>query len=64
MKMDSTSTDTFGTALVESGLAPSLGLRANGFEISDLGHADMIVMLQEAGHEYEPSIAEQLGFVR
>jgi hypothetical protein len=38
--------------------------RANGYEIGDLDHADMIAMLREAGHEYEPSIAERLGFVR
>ncbi|NGO66759.1 hypothetical protein G6N76_24195 [Rhizobium daejeonense] len=38
--------------------------RANGYEISNLDHADMIAMLREAGHEYEPSIAERLGFVR
>lgn len=38
--------------------------RAKGYEISNLDHADMIAMLREAGHEYEPSIAERLGFVR
>lgn len=38
--------------------------RAKGYEISNLDHSDMIAMLREAGHEYEPSIAERLGFVR
>jgi len=38
--------------------------RANGYEVSDLDHADIIAMLREAGHEHEPSIAERLGFIR
>ncbi|WP_439632415.1 hypothetical protein [Shinella sp.] len=38
--------------------------RRQGYEVRDLDHADMIAILAEAGHDYEPSIAEKLGFIR
>ena len=38
--------------------------RLQGYEIRNLDHADMIVMLAEAGQQYEPSLAEKLGFIR
>jgi hypothetical protein len=38
--------------------------RAQGYEVRDLDHAVMIAMLEEAGHEYEPSIAERLGLLK
>ena len=38
--------------------------RRKGYDVSDLHHADMIAMLAEAGHDYEPSAAEKLGFIR
>jgi hypothetical protein len=37
--------------------------RRQGYEVRDLDHADMIALLAEAGHRYEPSIAEKLGFI-
>ena len=37
--------------------------RAQGYEVRDLDHADMIAMLAEAGQKYEPSIAEKQGFI-
>lgn len=38
--------------------------RRLGYEVRDLDYADMIALLAEAGRDYEPSIAEKLGFVR
>ena len=38
--------------------------RANGYEVSNLDHGDMVAMLREAGLEHEPSIAEKLGFIK
>ena len=38
--------------------------RRQGYEVRNLDHADMIALLAEAGHDYEPSIAEKLGFIR
>ena len=37
--------------------------RRQGYEVRDLDHAEMIALLAEAGHRYEPSIAEKLGFI-
>ena len=38
--------------------------RRMGYELRDLDHADMIAMLSEAGHVYQPSLAEKLGLIR
>lgn len=37
--------------------------RSRGYEIRGLERAAMITLLAEAGHRYEPSIAEKLGFI-
>ncbi|WP_430442297.1 hypothetical protein [Shinella sp.] len=37
--------------------------RRMGYELRDLDHADMIALLSEAGHVYEPSLAEKLGLI-
>ncbi|VVT35222.1 hypothetical protein [Hoeflea sp. EC-HK425] len=37
--------------------------RRQGYEVRGLERADMIALLAEAGHDYEPSIAEKLGFI-
>ncbi|WP_454858779.1 hypothetical protein [Rhizobium binxianense] len=37
--------------------------RARGYVAQKLGRAQVIAMLAEAGHKYEPSIAERLGLI-
>ena len=37
--------------------------RRQGYVVRGLERADMIALLAEAGHDYEPSIAEKLGFI-
>ena len=37
--------------------------RRQGYEVRGLERAVMIALLAEADHDYEPSIAEKLGFI-